>query len=84
MSSNTNRRRLPRVMAAAVAAAGMCTLALPLAPAHAQVPYLGVDFGNGFGIGIGVPPSVYGMAPVSVVPYVPPVYVAPPYYYYYP
>jgi len=60
-------------------------LAVPLTPAKAQVPYLGVDFGNGFGIGIGAPPSAYGMAPASpIYPFYPPYYYPPrPYYYRY-
>jgi hypothetical protein len=69
-------------MAAVVAAAGLAALVLPLAPAQAQVPYLGVDFGNGFGIGIGAPPSAYGMAPAS--PLMPFYYRPAPYYPYYP
>jgi hypothetical protein len=56
-------------------------LAIPLTPAKAQVPYLGVDFDNAFGVGIGAPPSAYGMAPVS--PIYPYYYPPRPYYYRY-
>src|SRR5207237_5674698 len=40
--------RIYRPAAVAVVALTLGALALPLAPAKAQVPYLGVDFGNGF------------------------------------
>ena len=77
-----NRRRFNWPAAAAVVALTLGALALP---AKAQVPYLGVDFGNGFGIGIGAPPSAYGMAPASpIYPFYPPYYYPPrPYYYRY-
>ena len=81
MMTVTKRRPAWRLMAAAVALAGLAAVALPLRPAHAQVPYLGVDFGNGFGIGIGAPPSAYGMAPAS--PLTPLYYPTTPYPYYY-
>lgn len=88
MQFDRPKRRLGMVAAAAVAAAGLCALAVPTAPAKAQVPYLGVDFGNGFGIGIGAPPSAYGMAPASPLyplygsPYYSSPYYAPYYYRY--
>ena len=63
MLADKRNRRFGWVAAAMVGAVGLCALAVPLAPAQSQVPYLGVDFGNGFGIGVGVPPSAYGMAP---------------------
>ena len=47
---------------AAVAALALGATALPPSPAHAQI-YLGWDFGNGFGIGIGTPPSAYTPCP---------------------
>jgi hypothetical protein len=80
MATNARNRRLNTIAAATVAAIGLAALAAPLSPAKAQVPYLGVDFGNGFGIGIGMPPSAYGMAPASPVY---PFYYPPPRYYYY-
>ncbi len=78
-------RRFNRPAAAAVVALALGVLAVPLTPAKAQVPYLGVDFGNGFGIGIGAPPSAYGMAPASpIYPFYHPYYYPPrPYYYRY-
>jgi hypothetical protein len=85
MSISTRKRRFSTIVAAAVAALGLAALSLPLTPAQAQVPYLGVDFGGGFGVGIGAPPSAYGMAPASPLSpffgsyYYPP---APGYYYY--
>jgi hypothetical protein len=72
--------RIHRPAAAAVVALTLGALALPLTPAKAQVPYLGVDFGNGWGVGIGAPPSAYGMAPAS--PIYPYYYPPRPYYYY--
>lgn len=85
MSLDTRKRRFSKIAAAAVGAIGLAALALP---AQAQVPYLGVDFGNGWGVGIGAPPSAYGMAPASPLsPFFGPHYYAPapryPYYYYY-
>jgi hypothetical protein len=54
-----------------------------LAPAQAQVPYLGVDLGGGVGIGIGTPPSAYGMAPASpIYPFFAPYYYTPRHHYY--
>ena len=75
--------RIYRPAAVAVVALTLGALALPLAPAKAQVPYLGVDFGNGFGVGIGAPPSAYGMAPASpIYPFYSPYYYPPRYHYY--
>ena len=84
MSLATRKQRFSRLGTALVAGAGLCALATPLAPAQAQVPYLGVDFGGGFGIGIGAPPSAYGMAPASpIYPFYAPYYYPPrPYYRY--
>ena len=59
MSLEKLTRRLTTVAAAAVAVAA---LAMPLKPANAQM-YLGWDFGNGFGVGIGAPPSAYSPCP---------------------
>jgi len=87
MSLDTRNRRFRNVAAAAVGAIGLAALAVP---AQAQVPYLGVDFGNGWGVGIGAPPSAYGMAPAfPLSPFFGPAFVAPAYvapaprYYYY-
>jgi hypothetical protein len=78
------KHRFSRLAAAAVGAVALGAVAIAATPAQAQVPYLGVDFGNGWGIGIGAPPSAYGMAPASPLY---PLYGAPysPYYssYYY-
>ena len=83
MSLNTQNRRFNRAAAAVVGAVGLGALAVPLTPANAQVPYLGVDFGNGWGIGIGAPPSAYGMAPASpLYPFYAPYYYPPRHYYY--
>lgn len=51
-------RKLIRLAAIGLAA-GVLLMA---APARAQ-PYLGWDFGGGFGIGIGAPPSAYNPCP---------------------
>jgi hypothetical protein len=59
------RPSISKLAAGLVGAVGLCALAVPLAPAQAQVPYLGVDMGNGVGIGIGAPPSAYGMRAAS-------------------
>jgi hypothetical protein len=59
------RNRAPRsgnLKALAVAAAALGALAMASPPAAAQ-PYLGWDFGNGFGIGVGPPPSAYEACP---------------------
>jgi hypothetical protein len=55
-----NRRLRGRIAALAVAAIGLVAIALPLAPAKADMMYFGWDFGNGYGIGIGAVPSAYG------------------------
>jgi hypothetical protein len=84
MSLDTRKRRFSKIAAAVVGVIGLAALTVP---AQAQVPYLGVDFGNGWGVGIGAPPSAYGMAPASPLsPFFGPYYYAPapsyPYYYY--
>lgn len=53
-------RRLSRVATLAVAAFGLLAVSLPLHQAKADAMYLGWDFGNGFGVGVGTPPSAYG------------------------
>jgi len=55
-------RRLGKFATLAVAAAALGALALPSGPANAQV-YLGWDFGNGWGVGVGTPPSAYTPCP---------------------
>jgi hypothetical protein len=61
MNKSTSNRRLGRFATLAIAALGLAAMALPLSPAKADGMYLGWDFGNGFGIGLGTPPSAYGM-----------------------
>ncbi len=73
-------RRFSRPAVAAIVALSLGALTVPLASAKAQVPYLGVDLGNGYGVGIGAPPSAYGMAPAS--PIYPHYYPPRPHYYY--
>ena len=46
----------------AFAAAAFGVLAISAVPASAQI-YLGWDFGNGFGIGVGQVPSAYSPCP---------------------
>ena len=53
-------RQLRRSATLAIAALGVMAAALPLHPAKADGIYLGWDFGNGAGVGIGTPPSAYG------------------------
>jgi hypothetical protein len=87
MSTDTRNRRFIKLAAGAIGAIALCALAVPLTAAKAQVPYLGVDFGGGFGIGIGVPPSAYGMpaaSPIAPLYYPPPAAPPPARYYYYP
>jgi len=78
MRIETRNRWFTRVGTAAIAAVALGALAVPLTPANAQ--YLGVDLGGGVGIGLGAPPSAYGVYP----PYYHPPYYRPyyrPYYY---
>lgn len=56
----TRTRQLSRLATFAVAALGLVAVALPLHAAKADGMYLGWDFGNGVGIGLGTPPSAYG------------------------
>ena len=51
---------LGKLLAVAVAAAAFGGLAPPAAQAQ---PYLGWDFGNGIGLGLGTPPSAYERCP---------------------
>jgi hypothetical protein len=65
MKKSTRAGRIPVLTAAAAMVLG--TVAIPVAPAHAQLAldqiYLGWDFGNGFGIGVGRVPSSYNPCP---------------------
>jgi hypothetical protein len=61
MRDDTRNRRFSRLATLSAAALGLIAVALPLHPAKADGIYLGWDFGGGFGIGLGVPPSAYGM-----------------------
>jgi len=60
MLKTRSNRALKRIVMASVAAVGLIAVALPLQPAKADMTYLGWDFGNGFGIGVGPVPSAYG------------------------
>ena len=60
MPETTRNRRLLPVAALALAALGLVIVALPLQSAKADGMYFGWDFGNGFGVGVGAPPSAYG------------------------
>jgi hypothetical protein len=75
--------RKNRFFTAAMGAAALGFLAFSSAPASAQVPYFGIDLGNGVGIGFGAPPSAFGLLPASPLF---PLYGAPaeylPYTYY--
>lgn len=62
MSAVTRTRRLGKWATLTAASIALGAFALPLTPAHAQ-PYLGWDFGNGFGVGLGAPPSAYSPCP---------------------
>lgn len=62
MSTAAQTRRFGKLATLAVAAAALGAIAIPLKPASAQ-PYLGWDFGNGWGVGIGTPPSAYTPCP---------------------
>ena len=62
MSVKSRTRKFGKLATLAVAAAALGGVALPIGPANAQV-YLGWDFGNGWGVGIGTPPSAYAQCP---------------------
>jgi len=65
MKKSTRPGRVAALTAAAAMVVG--AVAIPVAPAHAQLAldqiYLGWDFGNGFGIGVGRVPSSYNPCP---------------------
>jgi hypothetical protein len=60
MLKTRQNRRLSKIAAMSAAALGLLAVALPLHQAKADMIYLGWDFGNGFGIGVGPVPSAYG------------------------
>jgi hypothetical protein len=70
MSGKKFAQRVPRLAALGFATALLGAVAVPLAPADAQI-YLGWDFGHGFGIGLGTPPSAYTPCPTYGWPYYP-------------
>jgi hypothetical protein len=84
MAIEIRMNALGKITAAMVGAATLGLLAVSSTPAQAQVPYFGIDLGNGVGIGFGAPPSTFGFAPASPLF---PLYGAPaqylPYSYYY-
>jgi hypothetical protein len=49
-----------RIATLAAAAFGLVAVAFSAQPAKADMVYLGWDFGNGYGIGVGHVPSAYG------------------------
>ena len=67
MGATVRNRRLGRIATFAVAALGLVSVTLPLSQAKADTMYLGWDFGNGFGIGVGSVPSAYGYHYCGVV-----------------
>jgi hypothetical protein len=60
MLKTRRNRRLSKIAAMTVAALGLVAVALPLHTAKADMVYLGWDFGNGYGVGVGTVPSAYG------------------------
>ena len=60
MLKTRRNRRLSKIAAMSAAALGLMVVALPLHQAKADMMYLGWDFGNGFGVGVGPVPSAYG------------------------
>ena len=60
MLKTQRNRRLGKIAALSAAALGLLAVALPLQSAKADMMYLGWDFGNGYGVGIGPVPSAYG------------------------
>jgi hypothetical protein len=74
MLKTQRNRRLSKVAAMTVAALGLLAVALPLHQAKADMTYLGWDFGNGFGVGVGPVPSAYGYHYCGIVATVRPCY----------
>jgi hypothetical protein len=60
MAKEKRNQWFKRIGITTAAALGLLAVALPLAPAKANMVYLGWDFGNGFGVGVGPVPSAYG------------------------
>jgi len=60
MLKTQRNRRLSAVAGAFAGAFALLAVAVPTQPAKASPFYLGWDFGNGVGVGIGTPPSAYG------------------------
>lgn len=78
MSSNTRNHRFSRLAAAVVGAIGLAALALPLAPAQAQVYFGCGPLGCGAGVGPFLGPLGIGIGNPYFAPYYPP--YAYPYY----
>ena len=80
MKKSTRAGRIAALTA--VAAMVLGAVAIPVAPAHAQLAldqiYLGWDFGNGFGVGVGRVPSSYNPCPTYGWPLYPNNCMAPP------
>jgi hypothetical protein len=62
MAADMSIADMMRKLAAPASIAAALAAAMQPQPARAQ-PYLGWDFGGGFGIGIGTPPSAYMRCP---------------------
>jgi hypothetical protein len=62
MSAGSRGLGIGKPMVLVAGAIVLGTLSILLTPASAQ-PYLGWDFGNGVGVGIGTPPSAYTACP---------------------
>jgi len=72
MAARNGLRRFGNVVTPALIAAALATAAALTPAAAASQPYLGWDFGGGFGIGLGPPPSAYDPCPTygwPVYPY---------------
>lgn len=63
----TRIRRFSRLATLSAAALGLLAVALPLHQTKADGMYLGWDFGNGVGVGVGTPPSAYGFHYCGIV-----------------
>jgi hypothetical protein len=67
------RARTGKLVTLAAAITALGAVAMPFTPAHAQMDlrqiYLGWDFGNGFGIGVGQVPSAYNPCPTYGWPF---------------
>ena len=79
MTMDLRNHRFSKPAIAVAAVVGLSALTLPLTSAKAQVPYFGVDLGNGVSVGVGVPAPVYGWGPYYSPYYSP--YHYPRYYY---